>query len=178
MTTKKKILAIIGSTRADSSNLRLVKKLEEMATENFEVAYFNGLSELPHFNPDLDNENPPTQIVELRQQILAADGILICTPEYVFSIPGSLKNALEWCVSTTIFAQKPVSLITASASGEKGHEELILIMKTLEAKFPQETTLLIQGIKGKFNTDGLLTDEKTIENMKQLITEFDKQLNQ
>jgi len=63
--------------------------------------------------------------------------------EYVFSIPNGLKNVIEWCVATTVFADKPSGLITASANGQKGHEELLLIMKTAMAKFTSETTLLI-----------------------------------
>lgn len=177
MIKKKRILAIIGSTRTNSSNLKLIKKLEELTTEIFEITFFEGLSELPHFNPDLDNENPPSQIVEFRQQIADSDGVIICTPEYVFSLPGSLKNAIEWCVSTTILSQKTVGLITASASGEKGHEELKLVMKTLETRFTEETALLIKGIKGKFDNEGNLTDTKTIDRLKSFIYAFDKHLN-
>jgi len=71
------------------------------------------------------------------------------------------KNAIEWCISTVIFTDKPCGLITASANGEKGHEELQLIMKTAMAKFTDETALLIQGIKGKFNEQGKLIDQQT-----------------
>jgi chromate reductase, NAD(P)H dehydrogenase (quinone) len=177
MTAKKNILAIIGSTRTNSSNFRLVKKLEELTTDIFEISFFEGLSQLPHFNPDLDNENLPTQVFNFRQQIASAEGIIICTPEYVFSLPGSLKNAIEWCVSTTVFSQKPVGLITASASGEKAHEELKLVMKTVESKFTEETTLLIKGIKGKFNEKGNLTDAETIARLKKFVAAFDEQLN-
>jgi NAD(P)H-dependent FMN reductase len=60
-----------------------------------------------------------------------------------------LKNALEWCVVTTVFQDKPLGIITASASGEKGHTELQLIMQTVMAKFTEQTTLLVQGIRGK-----------------------------
>ena len=123
MSSKKKILAIIGSTRANSSNLKLVQHVAALTTESLDVIIFEGLSELPHFNPDLDTEQPPIAIVKFRQLIADSDGIIICTPEYVFSMPGSLKNAIEWCVSTTLFSKKPTGLITASASGEKGHEE-------------------------------------------------------
>lgn len=178
MKEKKKILAIIGSTRADSSNLRLVKKLVEFTTDIFEFKLFEKLSELPHFNPDLDNENLPRQIAEFRQQIIDNDAVIICTPEYVFSLPGSLKNAIEWCVSTTIFSQKPVGLITASASGDKGHEELQLIMKTIGTKFSVDTTLLIKGIKGKFDQQGNLTDQETIEKLNTFINAFKKQINE
>ena len=177
MKEKKKILAIIGSTRADSSNLRLVKKLVEFTSDIFEFTLFEKLSELPHFNPDLDNENLPKQIAEFRQQVIDTDAVIICTPEYVFSLPGSLKNAIEWCVSTTIFSQKPVGLITASASGNKGHEELQLIMRTIETKFSVDTTLLIKGIKGKFDQQGNLTDQETIEKLNTFINAFEKQIN-
>jgi len=177
MSAKKNILVIIGSTRTNSSNFRLVKKLEELARDIFEIIFYQGLTELPYFNPDLDNENPPKQVIDLRQQIANADGIIVCTPEYVFSLPGSLKNAIEWCVSTTVFSQKSIGLITASASGEKAHEELRLVMRTLEARFTEATSVLIKGIKGKFNEEGDLTDAETIARLKKFIAAFNEQLN-
>jgi NAD(P)H-dependent FMN reductase len=73
---------------------------------------------MPHFDPELSTDNPPKIIVEFRTAIEKADGILICTPEYVFIIPSGL-NAIEWCVSTTVFSDKPVGLITASADGRR-----------------------------------------------------------
>jgi NAD(P)H-dependent FMN reductase len=127
------------------------------------MTIFNDLKTLPHFDPGQSLDNPPQIILDFRRAIEESDGILICTPEYIFSIPSGLKNALEWCISTTVFSDKPLGIITASASGEKGHEELQLIMKTTMAKFTDETTLLIQGIKGKFNKEGDLTDLETIK---------------
>lgn len=177
MTKKKKVLAIIGSTKANSSNLRLIRKIGELAAENFIITTFERISELPHFNPDLDNENPPKKIIEFRQQIADSDGIIISTPEYIFSLPGSLKNAIEWFVSTILFTEKPVGLITASSSGKKGHEQLKLIMKTIGAKFSEDTTLLIKGIKGKFNNHGHLIDTITIDRLKYFINAFQRQLN-
>src|SRR5690606_18112041 len=104
---------------------------------------------LPHFDPERAIDNTPETILNFRQSIENADGLLICTPEYVFSIPSGLKNAIEWCVATNVFSGKPTGLITASANGESGHAELQLIMKTVMADFTSETTLLINGIKGK-----------------------------
>lgn len=146
---KVKILAITGSTRNNSSNYKILKFISEHIKDSFEVEIFEDLAEIPHFNPDLDKENPPKEVEVFRNKIISADGVIICTPEYVFSLPGSLKNALDWCVSTTIFSNKNTGLITASASGEMAHEQLILIMKTLEAKLEGNTKLLIQGIRGK-----------------------------
>jgi NAD(P)H-dependent FMN reductase len=142
------------------------------------VTIYNELKKLPHFDPELSTDNPPKEILEFRQSIEEADGIIISTPEYVFSIPSGLKNAIEWCISTIIFSDKPTGLITASASGEKGHEELQLIMKTAMAKFTNETTLLIQGVKGKFNTQGNISDEETKKQLGYFIESFLKLIHE
>ncbi len=173
MAEKKKVLAIIGSTRANSSNLRLVKCIQHMTADVFEMNIFNEIDTLPHFNPDLDKENPPESIVHFRNLISEADGVLICTPEYVFTLPGSLKNALEWCVSATIFSQKPTGLITASANGMMGHESLQLVMKTIEANFTEETTLLILGISGKINMEHEITHPQTKIDVEKFVNRFE-----
>jgi len=178
MTEKKNILAIIGSASSNSANLKLVKQIAILTENEFNLEIFNDLKTLPHFDPELSTDNPPEQIVAFRNAIDKSDGIIICTPEYVFSIPSGLKNAIEWCISTTVFSNKPSGLITASASGQKGHEELQLIMKTAMAKFTDETTLLIQGIKGKFNPEDLKIDNETTERLNKFINAFDKLLNE
>jgi chromate reductase, NAD(P)H dehydrogenase (quinone) len=172
MTNKKNILAIIGSASSNSANHKLVENISSLTSEDFNLTIFNDLKTLPHFDPELSADNPPRQIIEFRKSIEQADGIIICTPEYIFSIPSGLKNAIEWCIATTIFSDKPIGLITASASGQKGHEELQLIMKTAMAKFTAETCLLIQGIKGKCNEQGQITDTKTKQDLINFISEF------
>ncbi|HUN16518.1 MAG TPA: NAD(P)H-dependent oxidoreductase [Saprospiraceae bacterium] len=161
MTAKKNIFAIIGSASANSTNLKLVEQIAILTENEFNLTIYNNLKTLPHFDPELSIDNPPKEIIEFRKSIEEADGIIICTPEYVFSIPSGLKNAIEWCIATTIFSDKPTGLITASASGQKGHEELQLIMKTAMAHFTEETTLLIQGIKGKIDLNGNIKDIET-----------------
>lgn len=173
--TKTKILAISGSTRSNSSNFKILKYISNCLQSNFEVEIFEDLENLPHFNPDLDTANPPQEITTFRNKIINSDGVIICTPEYVFSLPGSLKNALEWCVSTTIFSNKKTGLITASASGEMGHEQLLLIMKTLEAKFDDATQLLIQGVRGKVNAEGEIVSEETAEALQNFAENFKNQ---
>lgn len=157
----KTILAIIGSASENSTNQRLVEFLAAQTKNELDWIIFNELKSLPHFDPELSVNNPPQEVQDFRKLIEQADGILICTPEYVFSIPSGLKNALEWCVSTTVFSDKPTGLITASAQGEKGHEELQLIMLTLMAKLNPETTLLISGIKSKISESGEITNQET-----------------
>lgn len=171
--TKIKILAITGSTRNNSSNFKILQYISNHLKVKFEVEMFENIASLPHFNPDSDTENPPQEIILFRSKIEQSDGVLICTPEYVFSLPGSLKNALEWCVSTTIFSDKKTGLITASASGEMGHEQLLLIMKTLGAKFDNKTQLLIQGVRGKVGVEGEIIDEKTKEALQNFTKNFE-----
>ncbi len=165
MQTKKKVLAIIGSTKEKSSNLNLVLEIANMAKEDLEIIIYDSITKLPHFDPDLDKDNCPPEVTDFRIKIEEADGVIISSPEYVFSLPGSLKNALEWCVSTTIFYQKPIGLITAAASGEMAHEQLIMIMKTLDAKFDSATTLHIKGVKSKFDAQFKLSDEETVQRL-------------
>ena len=175
MSLKKNIFVIIGSASQNSANDKLIENLSRLTSEFFNLKVFKGLKTLPHFDPELSAEQPPIEIVKFRAAIENADGVIICTPEYVFSIPSGLKNAIEWCVSTTVFSDKPMGLITASADGEKGHEELQLIMKTVMGQFNANTTLLIQGVRGKVNEDGQITDPKTRDALVSFIDAF-KQL--
>lgn len=174
---KKKVLAIPGSLRNNSSNLQIIKAIKKFAFDKFDVEIYNDTGELPHFNPDLDNGNTPEIVVKFRDKINEANGVLICTPEYVFSLPGSLKNALEWTVSTTIFSGKPVALITASGLGGKAHEALQLIMKTIDAKFDNRLQLLISGARSKLDENGNIKDENTMNQIKELIFYFEQTLH-
>lgn len=156
------ILAIIGSAQRNSSNESIVAALAGMLHPH-QITIFNDLKSLPHFDPEQSVHNPPAEVQQLRAQIAQADGLIICSPEYIFSIPSGLKNVFEWCVATTVFSDKPTGIITASASGQKAHEELQLILKTLMAQFTADTTLLIPGVKGKVNKAGDITDTATLQ---------------
>lgn len=172
MNKKKNIFVIVGSASLDSANLKLVEIIKYLTDSQLDLIIFNDLKLLPHFDPELSISNTPNLIVDFRSSIEKADGVIICTPEYIFSIPSGLKNAIEWCISTTIFSDKPIGLITASASGLKGHDELQLIMKTAMSKFTKETTLLIQGIKGKFDLQNKLIDVETQQHLDGFIDSF------
>lgn len=176
--TKKKILAVCGSTRVQSANLSIIEHIAGISATEMEFEIYNELSGLPYFNPDLDKDKAPGIVEELRSKIKNSDGVLICTPEYVFSLPGALKNLIEWCVSTTVFSEKPVALITASASGAKAHESLQLVMKTIYADLRDDTQLLVQGAKGKIGADGRITDPLLLQQLSDLTSAFLYQLNQ
>lgn len=177
---RKKILALSGSIRNHSVNESIIRFIADKYSEILDVNIYTSMAALPHFNPDLKDEDVPFVVRDYRQKIREADALLICTPEYVFSLPGVLKNAIEWTVSSSVFSGKPVGLIVASGLGEKAYESLLLIMRTIEAVFDERTSLLIQGARGKLDAAGHLSDPGTqveIDGMMQaLITLMNTQI--
>lgn len=169
MAPLKKVIALSGSTRAHSTNRNYINAIKDLAKDRFEVVIFEGLTEIPHFNPDLDTDNPPAQVVTFRKYIREFDGILICTPEYAMGVPGTLKNAIDWTVSSMEFSKRPTTLITASSYGLKGHASLLETLKIIEANVTDATQLVISSAKIKVNKDGQITDEKTLAEIKKVI---------
>lgn len=170
MPPEKKIVIIIGSASENSGNLKLMQQVLEK-TNDADFRIYDNLSLLPHFDTALTDDHTPEEVLEIREAIKNSVGVIFSTPEYIFSIPGRLKNLLEWCVSTTVFSEKPTAVITASASGEKGHEELLLILKTLGAVTDDKHQVLIKGIKGRFDSNGLL-ESNTFAKVAELVTDF------
>ncbi len=159
-----RILAISGSLRASSTNTALVRAIAAMAPTGMDVTLYDGLGDLPHFSPDLDDEKSPAAVIQLRALLRAADGVLICTPEYAFGVPGSLKNALDWTVSSGDLNEKPVAAISASplySGGDKAHASLLLTLTALGANVPDGGTLIIPGVKGKLDAAGAVSDPAT-----------------
>lgn len=165
----KRIFALCGSTKAASTNLLYISAVTKILGSGYEVTTLSSIADLPHFNPDLDNEHPPYQVEELRKKISQADGILICTPEYAMGLPGSLKNALDWTVSSSSFSKKPVLALVASSQGEKAHQSLIDILNVIEAKVH---SLLIPFAKTKINVEGKITDSQTSSELKTRLEQF------
>ena len=172
--SKLNILAICGSTRAQSTNLSLIKAIKHLFLEQLEIEIYSGLSELPHYNPDLDDTK---EVSIFKNKIKAASGVLICTPEYAMGVPGSLKNALDWTVASMEFSQKPVLLITASSSGEKAHASLLETLKVIEAIIPEECQLLISYAKTKIKNDEI-TDDITHSKVVAAVNAFTSLLHQ
>lgn len=169
MTPPKKIIAICGSTRQSSSNLSLIHAIRTLYAGKLDIDILQGLTDIPHFNPDLDHENPPPRVTEFRNQLRAADGILICTPEYAMGVPGTLKNAIDWTVSSMEFSSKPTALITASSMGQKAHASLMETLNIIETNIPESSQLLISFVKGKVSSNGHITDANTLEQVHKLM---------
>lgn len=158
----KKILAIPGSLRAASSSNIVLHALASFFPEHVEFKIYDGIGTLPHFN---DPEVTPKEVDDLRQLIADADGVILCTPEYAFGVPGSLKNALDWTVGSGELANKPVALVTASLSGEKGHAALLQILTALSANVQPEGALLISFVRAKIK-DGKVSDQETVQSLR------------
>ena len=171
-----RIIAISGSTRKNSVNLNLINAIIELSSGKLSIKIFEGLSRIPHFNPDLDNDQPPEEVSNFRKQLNEANGILICTPEYAMGIPGTLKNAIDWTVSSMEFSHKPVALITASTAGQKAHQSLLATLKVIEADIPRNSQLLISYVKTKVKDDKI-TDPSTLNEVKKIIASLIKTLD-
>lgn len=168
----KNILAISGSLRLGSSNHNILQAIGKMMPSNIDYTIFNGISAIPAFDPGLDNDDPPASVIAFRKQLTEADGIIICTPEYAYGVPGALKNALDWTVSSASFSGKPTALITASTGGENAHEALIKILGAIDADLISQATLLISFIRSKMDNAGNITDETTAGKLKSVFDAF------
>ena len=177
MDKKKNVIALSGSIREKSTQKNLIAAMETLARDLFTISLFDSLSDVPHFNPDLDTEHPPEPVSLFRRRLKEADGILICTPEYAMGVPGTLKNAVDWTVSSCEFSLKPTALNTASSLGEKGHTSLMETLKIIQADVRDETQLVIPFIKTKVSHDGTITDAKTLADVKKLLGAFAALIN-
>src|SRR6266508_3146001 len=139
------LFAISGSLRSESSNTTVLHALQAVAPAGVIVSLYDGLGDLPYFNPDLDGETdtPPPSVGQLRTQIGQAEGLLISSPEYAHGVPGVLKNALDWLVSSLEFPGKPVALINISPRSTFVHASLTEILKTMSARLIAEASISV-----------------------------------
>jgi chromate reductase, NAD(P)H dehydrogenase (quinone) len=115
-----KILLVSGSTRAASTNAAALRTAATLAPDGVTTDSYDGLAELPAFNPDDDGDRLPEIVAELRTRIAGADAVLFCTPEYAGNLPGSFKNLLDWTVGGGEMYEKPAAWINAAAEGRGG----------------------------------------------------------
>lgn len=160
------LLAVSGSLRAASTNSALTRAAAALAPDGVRVRIYEGLDTLPHFSPDRDGDAAPDSVHEWRAQVGAAAGVLFVTPEYAFGIPGSLKNALDWLVTSGELWRKPVAVVSASPSakgGEHAHAALLLTLRALEAEVAPEASLRVPFVSTKVSKDGTVTDAVTTD---------------
>ena len=145
------ILAISGSLRARSSNTAMLLVAAALAPAHVEVELYGGLGDLPHFNPDLDGDTPPS-VVAFRTQLRRADGVLISSPEYAHGVPGVLKNALDWVVASGEFMGKPVALLNASPNSTHAQASLAETLTVIMAEISADGSCAVQ-IPGNRTTE-------------------------
>ncbi|MFN8441318.1 MAG: NADPH-dependent FMN reductase [Caldilineaceae bacterium] len=154
-----RILAISGSLRAGSSNTAALQALSMLAPADVLVKLFTQLTDLPYFNPDLDEtERLPTTVRAFRTQVGEADGLLICSPEYAHGVPGVLKNALDWLVGSVEFPYKPVALINISPRSIHAHASLVEILTTMSAALIAHPAFTIALPRNRLDVAGMLED--------------------
>lgn len=163
---KIKILAVSGSLRSNSSNTILLNAIEKMIPPQVEFFLYDGIGSLPHFN---DADEPSVAVMEWKRYLLASDAVLVCSPEYAFGIPGSLKNAFDWTVGSGELVNKPLALITAATGGEKAHGAWLQIFTALSPVIPEGCSLLISYVRSRLNAAGEITDKATLTAVKKLL---------
>jgi len=131
---RRNILALSGSLHSSSANSALVRLASSLSDALVSVDIFDKLNQLPYFNPEIDVEPAPQAVAELRAAIQAADGLLIATPEYAHEMPGVLKNALDWLVGSGELYGKPVAVLSAAPSAERGEYARRALQQTLAAQ--------------------------------------------
>jgi len=171
----KNIFIVCGSTRKNSTNHRYIELVKSLLGKGFGYVELDSLMNIPHFNPDDDDENVADAVKDFRNNLQEANGIIISTPEYAMGIPGSLKNAIDWTVSSSSFSKKPVLLITASSQGFKAHQALIDVLTVIEAD-TDGTRILIPFAKTKIDNENNITDKTTQEELAKAVQIFQSKL--
>ena len=164
-----RILAISGSLRAASSNSALLRAAARLAPEGVEITLFDGLGRLPPFNPDLEGAEP-SAVLEFRQRVQSADGVLFACPEYAHGVPGVLKNALDWLVGSSEIVAKPAALINAAPRAVHAQASLAETLSVMSASLISETPLIVSLAGRKLDAAGILADPEISGALRSAIT--------
>jgi len=168
-----RLLAISGSLRADSHNSRLLRIAAEEAPVGVEIDIYDGLATIPPYDADDDEGVGPAPVRDLRERIASADGLIFATPEYNSSIPGVLKNAIDWASrprAATPLAGKPAAVMGAT-TGQFGavwaQAELRKVLGSTGSRVV-DAEVSVALADDAFDADGTLRDEHTLEAIRNL----------
>jgi chromate reductase len=168
-----KILGLVGSLRKGSYNKALMQAALELKPENVEIEIFD-IAEIPSFNGDFENQ-PPQSVKDLKVKIKASDALLIATPEYNYSIPGVLKNAIDWASRPYFdktFDGKPVAIMSASTGllgGARAQYHLRQCFVFLNMHPLNRPEVIVPLASKQFDEKGTLTNQDTRDHIKQLL---------
>jgi chromate reductase, NAD(P)H dehydrogenase (quinone) len=155
-----RILLVSGSTRSGSANTAALRTMREVAPRLVTAELYEGLSELPAFNPDDDRVPLPPAAEQLRRAIAGADAVVFCTPEYAGSLPGSFKNLLDWTVGGGEMYGKPTAWINVAAPGRGAgaEESLASVLGYVGAAVIEKACRRITLPRQAVGADGLVAD--------------------
>lgn len=154
------VLLLSGSLRAGSSNESVLRTVQAVAPPRLRTVRYDGLSGLPHFNPDDDTDPLPAPVAALRAAIAEATAVVICTPEYAGTLPGTFKNLLDWTVGGTEICHKPVAWVNAAAPGRGLGAEATLrtVLGYTGADIVESACARIPVERRMVGADGVITD--------------------
>ena len=166
-----RILAISGSLRQFSSNTALLQAAIALSPKNIQMKLYDGLGDLPHFNPDLEPIEPPS-VTDLRAQVKWSDGLAISTPEYAHGVPGVLKNALNWLVSGEEFIGKPIALFNASPRSVHAQASLTEIVTTMAGRIVPEACITVSLLGRNLDAAGIVANPEVSNELQAAIISF------
>ncbi|MGB3789508.1 MAG: NADPH-dependent FMN reductase [Phormidesmis sp.] len=175
-----KIVALPGSLRTGSSNVSFIRALVKLAPSQIEMTICEELGMLPLFSPDIDIAPPPKPVARLRSMIESADAVIICTPEYAYGMPGTLKNALDWLVSSAQLYKKPTAALSTSPSDRGGDRALAWLQQTLsalDAEVPRKASFPVPYIKTVLTEEEGIEDSRLINQIGEMFVELSSILN-
>lgn len=158
------ILAVSGSLRKKSTNSRLLSEMSKHVDAEISYTIFDQIEELPQFNPDKEN-NLASETSDWIRKVKKADVLVIATPEYAHGIPGSLKNALDWLVSTDAFIEKHFSIYSVCPRPLHCPQSLLEVLKTMSGIHLSEADITIDIARNFDTADIVLTKNASIETM-------------
>jgi chromate reductase len=169
-----KVLGISGSLRRDSHNTALLRAAGGLLPEGVELALWDGLKAVPPYDEDDDVEPAPAAVADLRDAIAGADAILFATPEYNHSLPGQLKNALDWAsrpLATNPLRNKPVAVVGASAGAFGAVWAQAELRKVLAATGARvvDGEAAVGHAHTRFDEDGQLADDDLREQLGEVV---------
>lgn len=175
---KFKILGISGSLRRQSTNTMALRNAQKLAPEGMSIEVAD-ISDIPLYNADLHSLGEPPAVTKLKDQIREADAVLIATPEYNFSIPAVLKNALDWVSRPPDppFNEKPVAIMgvapgpIGTARAQYHLRQVLVFMNTFTLNKPE---VFINHSAQKFNPEGDLTDQQTAQYIREQLIALQK----
>ena len=174
-----RILGISGSLRKDSCNTALLRAASELLPPDTTLEASLDIGSLPHFNEDVRAAGLPPEVAAFRAQIAAADAVLISSPEYNYSVPGVLKNAIDWASRPPEppFADKPLAIMGASPGllgTARMQDHLRQVAVFLNMHLVNRPEVFVAKAADKFDAQGKLTDEPTRKQVGDLLLALHK----